>query len=222
MKFNFITLFPEKIQSYFSEGLQQKAIESGVFSINTVHLRDFSGNKHNRVDDTIYGGGPGMLLRVEPIHKALLSLGENKGIVILTSPSGIPFHQGIANKLKETGKSLTFISGYYEGVDHRVAEHLVDMEMSLGNYVLSAGDLASICIADAVSRLLPGFLGAGESLLDESHNHPDVLEYPQFTKPSEYNGWKVPEVLLSGNHASILAWREQNRKKINPDQERKL
>lgn len=102
MRFNFITLFPDKIQSYFSEGLQQKAIESGVFSVNIIQLRNFSGNKHNRVDDTIYGGGPGMLLRVEPIHKAILSLGENKGTVVLTSPSGIPFNQSIAMKLKET------------------------------------------------------------------------------------------------------------------------
>ncbi|TGL59423.1 tRNA (guanosine(37)-N1)-methyltransferase TrmD [Leptospira sarikeiensis] len=217
MKFNFITLFPSKIQSYFSEGLQEKAIQKGVFSVNIVHLRDFSNNKHLKVDDTPYGGGPGMLLKVEPIDLALKSLGEDRGLVILTTPSGIPFDQSVAEKLSKSEKPLTFISGYYEGVDHRVTEHLVDIELSLGNYVISAGDLASLCITDAVSRLLPGFLGDQGSLNEESHNEKDILEYPQYTKPSEYNGWKVPEILLGGNHAAIESWRNANRKKVDPD-----
>ncbi|EQA38141.1 tRNA (guanine(37)-N(1))-methyltransferase [Leptospira inadai serovar Lyme str. 10] len=222
MKFNFITLFPSKIQSYFAEGLQEKAIRNGVFSIEIVHLRDYSNNKHLKVDDTPYGGGPGMLLKVEPVHLALESLGKEKGLVIMTTPSGIPFTQEIAVQLARKDGPITLISGYYEGVDHRVTEHLVDIELSLGNYVISAGDLASLCIVDAVSRLLPGFMGDQESLEDESHNDRDVLEYPQYTKPSEYNGWKVPEVLLSGNHAAIESWRETNRKRINPDKTRNL
>ncbi|TGK02448.1 tRNA (guanosine(37)-N1)-methyltransferase TrmD [Leptospira selangorensis] len=222
MKFNFITLFPTKVQAYFSEGLQEKAIQKGVFSVNIVHLRDFSNNKHLKVDDTPYGGGPGMLLKVEPIDLALKSLGEDRGLVILTTPSGIPFDQNVAEKLSKLQKPITLISGYYEGVDHRVTEHLVDIELSLGNYVISAGDLASLCITDAVSRLLPGFLGDRESLEEESHNERDVLEYPQYTKPSEYNGWKVPEILLGGNHAAIESWRNANRKKVDPDITRNL
>ncbi len=222
MKFNFITLFPSKIESYFSEGLQEKAIRNGIFSIGIVHLRDFSNNKHLKVDDTPYGGGPGMLLKVEPIDLALKSLGEEKGLVILTTPSGIPFDQKVAEKLAKVQTPITLISGYYEGVDHRVTEHLVDIELSLGNYVISAGDLASLCITDAVSRLLPGFLGDRESLEEESHNERDVLEYPQYTKPSEYNGWKVPDILLGGNHAAIESWRKTNRKKVDPDITRKL
>ncbi|TGJ99110.1 tRNA (guanosine(37)-N1)-methyltransferase TrmD [Leptospira semungkisensis] len=222
MKFNFITLFPSKIGSYFSEGLHEKAIRNGVFSVNIVQLRDFSNNKHLKVDDTPYGGGPGMLLKVEPIDLALKSLGEEKGLVILMTPSGIPFDQSVAEKLAAQKKPLTFISGYYEGVDHRVTEHLVDIELSLGNYVISAGDLASLCVTDAVSRLLPGFLGDRESLEEESHNERDILEYPQYTKPSDYNGWKVPDILLGGNHAAIESWRNANRKKVDPDITRNL
>ncbi|MCB1159190.1 MAG: tRNA (guanosine(37)-N1)-methyltransferase TrmD [Leptospiraceae bacterium] len=214
MKFNFISLFPEKIQAYFEAGLQAKAIEKGVFSVKILQLRDFSSDKFRRVDDTIYGGGPGMLLQVEPIEKALESLGDEKGLVCLLSPSGEVFNQERAKELAYDGKNLTFISGYYEGVDHRVTEHLVDREISLGKYVISSGDLAALCVCDAISRLLPGFMGGEGSLLDESHNIEDVLEYPQYTKPSDYKGWKVPEVLLSGNHAEIQKWRELNRKII--------
>ena len=216
MQINFITLFPNKIQSYFAEGLQKKAIEKGVFKINVINLRDFSSDKFGRVDDTVYGGGPGMLLKVEPSHKALLSLGENKGIVCLMSPSGIPYSQKKAVEFAEKNENLTFISGYYEGVDHRVTEQLVDVELSLGNYVLSSGDLPSLCVSDSVIRLLPGFMGdAYGSLVDESHNKEGQLEYPQYTKPQIYNEWKVPEVLMSGNHSEISKWKEKNRKQTN-------
>lgn len=214
MKFNFITLFPEKIKSYFDSGLQLKAIQNNIFSINIINLRDFSGNKHSRVDDTIYGGGPGMLLRIEPIDMALKSLADEKGHVILTSPRGIKFSQKIAQGLKESHQSITIISGYYEGVDERVSQHLVDTEISIGNYVLSSGDIPALCIVDAVTRLIPGFMGKEESLTEESHTKENTLEYPQYTKPPEYNGLSVPEVLLSGNHAEIIKWREANRRKI--------
>lgn len=216
MQINFITLFPNKIHSYFAEGLQKKAIEKGVFKINVINLRDFSSDKFGRVDDTVYGGGPGMLLKIEPIHKALLSLGENKGIVCLMSPSGIPYSQKKAVEFAEKKENLTFISGYYEGVDHRVTEQLVDVELSLGNYVLSSGDLPSLCVSDSVIRLLPGFMGdAYGSLVDESHNKEGQLEYPQYTKPQNYNEWMVPEVLMSGNHSEISKWKEKNRKQTN-------
>lgn len=212
MRFNFITLFPNKILSYFQEGLQAKALAKGILELNVINLRDFANNKHGKVDDTVYGGGAGMLLKVEPFHLALNSLGEKKGFVILTSPSGYPLSQAICKALAKK-EILTFLSGYYEGVDHRVSEFLVDVELSLGNYVLSSGDLASLCISDAVLRLIPGFLGDYEnSLEEESHNKEGVLEYPQYTKPADYNGWKVPEVLLGGHHAEIQKWREANRK----------
>lgn len=214
MKINFITLFPEKIKTYFESGLQSRAIEKGIFSINIINLRDFSTDKTGRVDDTIYGGGPGMLLKVEPIDLALSSLGEARGKVCLLSASGIPMDQSIAKEFAEKNEDFTLISGYYEGIDHRVTEHLVDIEVRLGNYVISSGDLAALCVADAIIRLLPGFMGAGESLVDESHNVDGVLEYPQYTKPSVYKEWKVPDVLLSGNHAEIKKWRESNRKNI--------
>jgi len=179
-------------------------------------LRDFSNDKFGRVDDTVYGGGPGMLLKVEPIHKALLSLGENKGIVCLMSPSGIPYSQKKAVEFAEKKENITFISGYYEGVDHRVTEQLVDVELSLGNYVLSSGDLPSLCVSDSVIRLLPGFMGdAYGSLVDESHNKEGQLEYPQYTKPQNYNEWIVPDVLMSGNHSEISKWKEKNRKQTN-------
>ncbi|GBF49060.1 fused tRNA (guanine-N(1)-)-methyltransferase/unknown domain-containing protein [Leptospira ryugenii] len=215
MRFNFVTLFPEKIESYFSTGIPGKARERGIVQINAVHLRDFAGNKHHKVDDTIYGGGPGMLLQVGPVFRALESLGEEKGEVILLSPSGALFNQDLAREIYASNQAITLVSGYYEGVDHRVTEHLVDREVAIGNYVISSGDLASLVVADCISRLVPGFLGKQESLVEESHNEEDQLEYPQFTKPFEFNGWTVPDVLVNGNHEEIRKWREKNRKKRN-------
>ena len=210
MHFNFITLFPSKIEAYFQEGLQSRAIESGILTFQTCNLRPF-GNKWGRVDDTVYGGGPGMLLRIEPIEKALESL-DDRGYVILLSPSGTLFSQKKAEELSKK-QSITFISGYYEGVDHRVTEHLIDAELSIGKYVISSGDLAALCISDSVLRLLPGFMGGGEeSLRDESHTLDDVLDYPQYTKPATYKGWEVPSVLLNGHHGEIKKWKETHRK----------
>lgn len=215
MKFNFITLFPEKIQSYYSDGLPAKAIQKGVMELQILQLRDFANNKHSKVDDTVYGGGAGMLLKVEPIDLALQHLGNSKGKVILLTPSGKTFTQSIARDFAEKKENITFISGYYEGVDHRVTENLVDVELSIGNYVISSGDLAALIVSDAILRLLPGFMGDHEgSLKDESHNLEGILEYPQYTKPAVYKGWKVPEVLLNGNHSEIQKWKEAHRKKL--------
>jgi tRNA (guanine37-N1)-methyltransferase len=215
LKFNFITLFPERIQSYFSSGIPGKAVERSFLEINTLQLRDFAGNKHNKVDDTIYGGGPGMLLQVGPIYRVLESLGEEKGHVILLSPSGELFNQKLAKEIYEQHKTITFISGYYEGVDHRVTEHLIDREVGIGNYVISSGDLAALVVADCLSRLVPGFLGKEESLAEESHNEIEELEYPQYTKPYDFMGWTVPDVLLGGHHEEIRKWREKMRKERN-------
>jgi tRNA (guanine37-N1)-methyltransferase len=215
LRFNFITLFPEKIDAYFSSGIPGKARANQVIDIHTVHLREFSGNKHNKVDDTIYGGGPGMLLQVGPIYRALESLGDKKGMVILLSPSGDLFDQQLAQEIYAQSECVTLVSGYYEGVDHRVTEHLIDREVAIGNYVISSGDLASLVVADSISRLVPGFLGKEESLVEESHNSEEELEYPQFTKPFDFMGWTVPEVLVNGNHEEIRKWRQKNRKTRN-------
>lgn len=212
MRFNFITLFPDKIQSYFGSGIPGKAVEGGHIQIHSIQLRDFAGNKHNKVDDTIYGGGPGMLLQVGPIYRALESLGENKGHVILLSPSGELFNQNLAKEIYASHKTITFISGYYEGVDHRVTEHLIDREVGIGNYVISSGDLAALVVADCLSRLVPGFLGKEESLVEESHNELEELEYPQYTKPYDFMGWTVPDVLIGGHHEEIRKWRQKKRK----------
>lgn len=213
LQFNFITLFPERIHSYFSTGIPGKAVEKGIIQINTIQLRDFAGNKHNRVDDTIFGGGPGMLLQVGPIYRALESLGSSKGKVVLLSASGKTWNQEMSKEYSTLQEPITFLSGYYEGVDARVSEHLVDSEVALGNYVISSGDIAAICLADSISRLVPGYLGKISSLLEESHNTSDVLEYPQYSKPRDFMGWEVPEVLTEGNHKEIENWREANRKK---------
>jgi len=215
LQFNFITLFPDKIESYFQSGIPGKAKNNGFIDINTIHLRDFAGNKHQKVDDTIYGGGPGMLLQVGPVYRALESLGDKKGLVVLLSPSGELFNQRLAKELYASSDCFTFISGYYEGVDHRVTEHLIDREVAIGNYVISSGDLASLVVADCISRLVPGFLGKEESLVEESHNEAEELEYPQFTKPYEFMGWTVPDVLVNGNHEEIRKWRQNNRKTRN-------
>lgn len=156
-----------------------------------------------------------MLLQVGPIYRALESLGEEKGHVILLSPSGELFNQKLAKEIYEQHKTITFISGYYEGVDHRVTEHLIDREVGIGNYVISSGDLAALVVADCLSRLVPGFLGKEESLAEESHNEIEELEYPQYTKPYDFMGWTVPDVLLGGHHEEIRKWREKMRKERN-------
>jgi tRNA (guanine37-N1)-methyltransferase len=197
--------------AYFDSGLQDRGRKKNLFSIHPIHLRDFSTDKHKKVDDTIYGGGPGMLLKIDPIFHALQSLGEDKGFVILTSPKGKKWDQNLAKSLFLQHSKFTFISGYYEGVDHRVTENLIDLEVSLGNFVITSGDLASLCMADSILRYIPGFLGDEQSLSEDSFHDGDFLEYPQYTKPRDFQGWKVPEVLLNGNHSEIQKWRDSQK-----------
>jgi tRNA (guanine37-N1)-methyltransferase len=170
-------------------------------------LRDYTHDRHKTVDDRPFGGGPGMLLKPEPIFEAVEKLGRENTRVILLSPAGRPFNQGIAREL--AGQShLLLICGSYEGFDERVREHLADDELSIGDYILTNGALPAMVIIDAVTRLLPGVLGDDESSLDESFSR-DLLEYPHYTRPAEFRGMKVPEVLLSGNHAEIAKWRAE-------------
>jgi tRNA (guanine37-N1)-methyltransferase len=208
-----LTLFPEMFQGPFNFSILKRAIDHGLVSINIHNIRDYTHDKHRTVDDYAYGGGAGMILKPEPIFEAVESI--KSGIkpeigelpVILLTPQGRLFSQQIAQELS-TYSHLILICGRYEGVDERVREHLVTDEISIGDYVLSGGELAAMVVVDAVVRLLPGVLGSEASLVDDSHVA-GLLEYPQYTRPVEYRGWSVPEVLLSGNHAQIAKWRRE-------------
>lgn len=212
MKFQIITIFPERYDCYIESGLPAKAYKKGLFHINTVQLRDFSDPARNgRIDDTPYGGGPGMVLEVGPVYRALNSVTEKLPVVLFT-PRGKRLNQNMVREFSN-GRGYTLINGYYEGVDERIAEHLVDHQVSIGDFVLGSGDLAALCFIEAVTRLLPGYMGSPESHIVES-NENGLLEYPQYTKPAEFNEWKVPDVLLSGNHQKINEWRQEKSREI--------
>ncbi len=233
MRFRFLTLFPEMFDSYFGESVLKRAARNGLVSFEAVDIRDFATDKHQKTDDTPYGGGAGMVMKVEPIYRAIESMrsdarqgdgqfsGETifskSGIpnarVILLSAKGNRFSQKDARRLAQCGE-IIFICGRYEGVDERVSEYLADEELSVGDFVVTGGELPAMIIADAVSRLIPGVLGNEESAEYESHSREGYREYPQYTKPEIFNGWKVPEVLLSGNHAEIARWRESESKTV--------
>lgn len=216
MKINFLTIFPNYYKPFISESIIAKAIEKKIIEINIIDFRDFTKHKHKKVDDEIYGGGVGMLLMVEPIDLALKSIKE-KTKVILISPQGKPFNQKMANQLAKEN-SITLIAGRYEGFDERVS-NLVDEEISIGDYVLTGGELPSMVIADSVIRLIPNVIKEGSHQNDSFQNN--LLDYPQYTRPAEYNGMKVPKVLLNGNHQEIEKWRKEkaleNTKKKRPD-----
>lgn len=220
--FQVVTIFPEIIEHYASATILGRGQKAGAIKIEAINLRDFTTDAHRTVDDTPFGGGPGMVLKAEPIFKAVESLvgtkektgdgkvrDPKKSQVILLDPRGKQFTQEIARALT-TFDQLVFITGRYEGVDERVKEQLVDQSISAGPYVLSGGELPALIIIEAVARLIPGVLGKEESLSEESFGVTGALEYPQYTKPADFRGLKVPEVLLSGNHAAIKKWREQN------------
>lgn len=215
MKINILTIFPEFFSSPFAVSIIKRAIASEVVEINVVNIRDYAQDKHKLTDDRPFGGGAGMVMKIEPIDIALQSLGVSKGKensqIILTSAKGQLFNQQIAKKYSKL-KELTIICGHYEGVDERVADNLVDEEVRIGDYVLTGGEIASVVITDAVVRLLDGVLGNAESTKGESHEREGQLAYPQYTRPEEYKGLKVPEILLTGDHKKIEQWREENRR----------
>ena len=198
MKINFLTIFPRYYEAFKSESIVSKAIEKGLIEINVIDFRDFTLHKQNKVDDEIYGGGAGMLLMIEPIDRALESIKE-KTKIILMSPQGQPFTQQKAKELSKE-KSITFIAGRYEGFDERI-RLLVDEELSIGDYVLTGGELPSMVIADSIIRLIPNVIKEDSYKNDSFQNN--LLDYPQYTRPAEYKGMKVPEVLLNGNHKEI-------------------
>ena len=205
MKIDVLTLFPGMFLGPLDESIIKRARESGRLDLKIHNLRDYAHDRHRTVDDRPFGGGPGMLLKPEPIFEAVESLARETTRVILLSPSGRSFSQAIAAELSQVDH-LLLISGHYEGFDERIREQLADDELSIGDYVLTNGALPVMVVVDAVTRLLPGVLGDDESAHEESFSH-GLLEYPQYTRPAEFRGMKVPDVLLSGNHAEIARWR---------------
>jgi tRNA (guanine37-N1)-methyltransferase len=210
MKIDVLTLFPAMFAGPLDESIVGRARRAGLLQLSIHSLRDYTHDRHKTVDDRPFGGGPGMLLKPEPIFEAVEKLSGDKTRVILLSPAGRSFNQAIARQLAQTNE-LLIITGHYEGFDERVRARLADDELSIGDYVLTNGALPAMVIIDAVTRLLPGALGDDESAQEESFSH-GLLEYPQYTRPAEFCGMKVPEVLLSGNHSEIAKWRaEQSR-----------
>jgi tRNA (guanine37-N1)-methyltransferase len=210
MNYHVLTLFPEMIEQGLSASILGKAQEKGLIQLNLVNIRDYADNKHKQVDDYPYGGGAGMVMQPQPIFDAYNSIvGQltHKPRMIYLTPQGKTFDQEMAIELSKE-ESLIFLCGHYEGVDERVVENIVTDEVSIGDYVLTGGELAVMVIIDAISRLIPGVLNNKESAETETfHDH--LLEYPQYTRPADYNGLKVPEVLLSGHHEKIEKWRRE-------------
>ena len=212
MKIDVLTLFPEMFSGPMDASIVGRARKNGLLNLQLRNLRQWTHDRHKTVDDKPFGGGAGMLLKPEPIFEAVESLADEKTHVILTTPAGRPFNHAIARELSQK-EHLLIICPSYEGVDDRVCEALVDDELSIGDYVLTNGGLPAMVIIDAVTRLLPGALGDDESAHDESFSH-GLLEYPHYTRPAEFRGMKVPEILLSGHHSEIEKWRaEQARKR---------
>lgn len=205
MKFEIITLFPELIDVYAKNGIIGRAVENKLFQIEYVNLRDYSQDKHKKVDDYPYGGGPGMLIKPEPMFSALDAIKKHNSYIVYLSPKGSLFNQKKARELS-VKEHIVLIPGHYEGIDQRIIDKYVDEEISVGDYVLTSGELPALIIIDAVGRLLPGVLGSDESSKEESHST-NLLEYPQYTRPESYMGLEVPEILLSGHHKNIEEWR---------------
>lgn len=211
MRIDILTLFPEVFVPYIHTSILGRATKEEHADIHLWNIRDFSGDERGTVDDTPYGGGAGMVMKIEPIHKAIKAIEKEIGkpmspTILVLSARGSQFTQ---EKAQEYAKKdhLILICGRYEGIDQRVADHLANEEISVGPYVLAGGELGAMIISEAVARLLPGVLGNPLSLQEESHATPGKIEAPQYTKPEEYNGWSVPDVLLSGNHGEIEKWR---------------
>ena len=204
--FNFITIFPDLINNFLKYGLVSRAIEKKIIEINTIYLRDFSDDSNLRIDDKSYGGGPGMVMRYKPVEDALKSI-KRKSYVIYLSPQGSKLDQYKISELTKV-QNLTFLCGRYEGYDQRVVDDLVDEQISLGDYVISGGELPSLILLEGITRLLPNVANDLDSILNDSFTD-NLLDYPHYTRPESINGHEVPDVLLSGNHNEIAKWRRK-------------
>jgi tRNA (guanine37-N1)-methyltransferase len=209
LKIDVITIFPQMVNGFMQESMMKRAAAAGLVDFNTVNLRHFAADRHQTTDDRPFGGGPGMVMKPEPIFAAVESVRTADTRVILMSPQGRTFRQADARRLAEAAGHLVFICGHYEGVDERIRDALVDEEISIGDYVLTNGVLPAAVVIDAVVRLRPGVLGGGEQAAEEESFSAGLLEYPQYTRPPEFRGLKVPEILFSGDHGRIAAWRHE-------------
>ncbi len=207
MRIDIITIFPGMLQGFLQESMLKRAVERGKVTFNTVDLRDFTCDARRTTDDRPYGGGPGMVMKPEPLFAAVESVRSEGCRVVLMTPQGAPFRQAKAQTLSQS-EHIVFVCGHYEGVDERVRQMLVTEEISIGDYVLTNGVLPAAVVVDAVVRLLPGVLG-GEGATEEESFSQGLLEYPQYTRPAEYRDMSVPDVLLSGNHQAVAAWRQE-------------
>ncbi len=208
IRFDILSLFPEMFVSPFDASLIKKAREKKILEINVIDIRAFAEDKHKMADDYPYGGGHGMVMKIEPVSRAIASLDPQEGDpVILLTPQGESFNHKIAVELSAYSR-LILLCGHYEGVDERIREHLVTREISIGDYVLTGGEIPAMILVDSIARLVPGVLGNAGSALGDSFSE-GLLEYPQYTRPAEYRGWRVPEVLLSGHHREIELWRKR-------------
>ncbi|MCS5531206.1 MAG: tRNA (guanosine(37)-N1)-methyltransferase TrmD [Candidatus Poseidoniales archaeon] len=212
MRFHILTLFPNMFTSILAEGIIARAINGGIVNVSLYDIREYTQDRHRTVDDYPFGGGPGMLMKPEPVFRAVESLWERSRVpsdspVILMTPQGRPFKHSVAKELSSQG-DLILICGRYEGFDERIREELATDEISIGDYVLSGGEIAAMVIVDAVSRMIPGVVGAPESIENDSF-FSGLLQFPQYTRPASYRGRNVPEILLSGNHSEIEKWRRE-------------
>ncbi|HTZ18774.1 MAG TPA: tRNA (guanosine(37)-N1)-methyltransferase TrmD [Dissulfurispiraceae bacterium] len=208
--FDIVTIFPSIIRAYLGESILKRAVQNGLLDVKVYDLRDYTADRHRTVDDTPYGGGSGMVMKVEPMFtalKAISSDGQQRRKILL-SPQGRTYDQSVAEELSGDKRRLLMICGRYEGIDERVRETLIDEEISIGDYVMTGGELASLVIIDSVARLCPGVLGDDESAKEESFSW-GILDYPHYTRPPEFMGHRVPDMLLSGNHAKIAEWRRK-------------
>lgn len=209
IRFDILSIFPEMFVSPLQTSLLKKAQDKGLIDVRLWDIRQYAEDKHHVTDDAPYGGGGGMVMKVEPIDRTLsaLAVPRENSLTILLTPQGELFNQQMAEQLSRYAQ-LVLICGHYEGIDERVRAHLVEKEVSIGDYVITGGELSALVLVDAVSRLIPGVLGNSESAATDSFSM-GILEYPHYTRPSSYRGWNVPEVLLSGNHAEIMLWRRR-------------
>lgn len=223
MKIQIITLFPEMFEGIFDHSMLFKAQDKAITKISLINLRDFGLGPRHQVDDTPYGGGDGMVLRAEPLFAAVEQAKsiDPKAQVIMFTPRGQSYVQSIARQLAEGGRGLIMVCGHYEGMDERVSD-LADMQLSIGNYVLTGGEIPAMIVTDSVVRLLPGVLGGKTSAIDESFSDDVTVEYPQYTRPEDFRGLKVPQVLLSGHHGKIDKWRRQQAHKGTTDRKNKI